>query len=155
LSQGARDGAVIVRNLHQFYTDAGFVPAAEDIAHFSLTIVHWQEIDQGRPAYYMEPVMKIFLDDEQQVANMRHMMKNILAHAMGGRLAKLKDVVTATQTQQAARLVPLSRSSSLRLSQGDSAIIIPPPSPQSLVDGPPQPPKKRQRVSSRTSSSNI
>ena len=163
MSQGARDGAVIVRYLHQFYTDAGFVPAVEDTAHFSLTIdmesahlfVHWQESDQGRLAYYMEPIMKIFLDDEQQVANMRHMMKNILAHAMGGRLAKLKDVVTATQTQQAARPVPLSRSSSLRLSQGDSAIIIPHPSPQSLVDGPPQPPKKRQRVSSRTSSSNI
>jgi hypothetical protein len=162
LSQGARDGAVIVRYLHQFFTDAGFVPAVEDTAHFSLTIdmesahlfVHWQESDQGRPAYYMEPIMKTFLDDEQQVANMRHMMKNILAYAMGGRLAKLRDVVTATQSQQAARLVRLGRSSSLRLSQGDSAVIIPPPSPQSLGDGPSQPSTKRQRISSRTSFSN-
>jgi hypothetical protein len=160
--QGARDGAVIVRYLHQFFTDAGFVPAVEDTAHFSLTIdmesahlfVHWQESDQGRPAYYMEPIMKTFLDDEQQVANMRHMMKNILAYAMGGRLAKLRDVVTATQSQQAARLVRLGRSSSLRLSQGDSAVIIPPPSPQSLGDGPSQPSTKRQRISSRTSFSN-
>lgn len=153
---------MIVRYLHQFYSDAGFVPAVEDTAHFSLTIdmesahlfVHWQEFDQGRPAYYMEPVMKIFLDDEQQVANMRYTMKNILTYAMGGRLAKLRDVVTANQSQQAARPVPLGRSSSLRLVQDDSAIIIPPPSPQSLGDGPSQPSKKRQRVSSRTSLSN-
>jgi hypothetical protein len=134
----------------------------KDTAHFSLTIdmesahlfVHWQEFEQERPAYYMEPVMKTFLDDEQQVADMRHTMKNILAYAMGSRLAKLRDVVEATQTQQTAKSLPPSRSSSLGLPQGHNAINIPPPSPQSFGNGPPHPPKKRQRVSSRASSSN-
>ncbi|KAF2844531.1 hypothetical protein T440DRAFT_523428 [Plenodomus tracheiphilus IPT5] len=160
--QGARDGAVIVRYLHQFYTDAGIVPTTQDTAHFFLTIdmesahlfVHWQEFDQKCPAYYMEPVMKAFLDNEQQVADMRHMMKKILAYAMGSRLARLRTVIEATQTQQAARSLLISRSSSLRLSQGDSAINISPPSPQSLGNGLSHPSKKRQRTSSRASSSN-
>ncbi|KAF2023767.1 hypothetical protein EK21DRAFT_80132, partial [Setomelanomma holmii] len=128
--QGARDGAVIVRYLHQFYTDAGFVPTVKDTAHFSLTMdmesahlfVHWEEFDVERPAYYREPVMKAFLDDEQQVADMRHIVKNILAFALGSRLANLRAVVEATRTRQAATPLLPSRSSSTRLSQGDSAV---------------------------------
>jgi hypothetical protein len=162
LHTGARDGAVIVRYLHQFYTDAGVVPTVRDTAHFSLTIdmesahlfVHWEELDEERPAYYMEPVMKCFLDDEQQVADMRHMMKNILADAFGSRLANLRDAVEATRTQQAATHILPSSSSSIGLSQGDNAVNIPPPSPQSLGDEPSHQPRKRQRVLSRVSSSN-
>ncbi|KAF7441812.1 hypothetical protein TUN199_11281 [Pyrenophora tritici-repentis] len=160
--QGARDGAVIVRYLHQFYADAGLVPTVKDTAHFSLTIdmesahlfIHWEEFDQERPAYYMEPVMKTFLDNEQQVADLRYMMKNVLAYAMGSRLANLRNAVEATQTQQAARSLPPSRSSSLGLFQRDSTVNIPPPTPQSPGDEPSHPPQKRQRVVSRASSSN-
>jgi hypothetical protein len=153
LSPGARDGAVIVRYFHQFYTDAGFVPIVEDTAHLALTIdmesahlfVHWQEFGQGRPSYYIEPIVKAFLDDEQQVADMRHTMKNMLAYAMGSRLAKLRDVVEATQP---------SRSSTLGLPQEDDTVNVPPPSPHSLSNAPPHPPKKRQRVSSSALSGN-
>jgi hypothetical protein len=162
LHAGARDGAVIVRYLHQFYTDAGFVPTVRDTAHFSLTIdmesahlfVHWEEFEEERPAYYMEPVMKSFLDDEQQVADMRHMMKNILADAFGSRLANLRAAVEATRTQQAATTFLPSRSSSIGLPHGDNAINIHPPSPQSLGDEASHLPRKRQRVLSRASSSN-
>jgi hypothetical protein len=35
---GVRDGAVIVRYFHQFYTDAGFVPTTKNTAHLSLTV---------------------------------------------------------------------------------------------------------------------
>jgi hypothetical protein len=160
---GARDGAVIVRYLHQFYTDAGFVPTVKDTAHFSLTIdmesahlfVHWEEFNEEQPAYYMEPVLKTFLDDEQQVADMRYMMKNILAYAFGSRLANLRAAVEATRIPQAAPPLLTRSSSSIRLFQGDNAINIPPPSPQSLGDEPSNPPQKRQRVLSRASSSNI
>jgi hypothetical protein len=159
---GARDGAVIVRYLHQFYTDAGFVPTVTDTVHFSLTIdmesahlfVHWEEFDEERPAYYMEPVMKAFLDDEPQVADMRYMMKNILAYAFGSRLGNLKAVVEATRIQQAATPLLSRSSNSIGPFHGDSAINIPPPSPQSLGDEPSNPPQKRQRVLSRASSSN-
>jgi hypothetical protein len=162
LYTGARDGAVIVRYLHEFYTGAGFVPTVKDTAHFSLTIdmesahlfVHWEEFDEERPAYYMEPVIKAFLDDEQQVADMRQIMKNILAFALGSRLANLRAAVEATRTRQAATAHLPSRSSSIGLSQGDSAINILPPSPHSLGDEPSHPPQKRQRGFSRTSSSN-
>ncbi|KAF1358609.1 hypothetical protein EJ07DRAFT_123470 [Lizonia empirigonia] len=160
--QGARDGAVIVRYLHRFYTDAGFVPTVKDTAHFSLTIdmesahlfVHWEEFDEEQPAYYMEPVMKTFLDDEQQVAYMRYILKNILAYAFGSRLANLRAAVEATRIHQAATPLLSRNSSSIGLFQGDSAIDIPPPSPQSLGDEPSNPPQKRQRVLSRASSSN-
>lgn len=109
--QGAQDGAVIVRYLYQFYTNVGIVPATLDTAHFSLTIdmesahlfVHWQEFEKELPAYYMKPVMKAFLDNEQQVADMRHMMKNILAYAMGNRLARLRSVIETTQAHQVKR----------------------------------------------------
>jgi hypothetical protein len=163
LRAGARDGAVIVRYLHQFYTDAGFVPNIKDTAHFSLTIdmesahllVHWEEFDDERPAYYMEPIMKAFLDNEQQVADMRHMMKNILAHAFGSRLANLRAAVESIQTQQAATHFMPSRPGSIGYAQADSAINIPPPSPESLGDESSHPPKKRQRTLIRISISHV
>ncbi|KAF2870457.1 hypothetical protein BDV95DRAFT_595213 [Massariosphaeria phaeospora] len=159
--QDARDGAVIVWYLHQFYTDAGLVPTVKDTVHFSLTIdmesvhlfVHWEEFDEERPAYYMEPVMKAFLDDEPQVANMRCMM-NIIVYAFGSRLANLRAAVEATRIQQAATPFLSRSSSSIRLFQGDSAINIPPPSPHSLGNELSNTPQKRQRVLSRASSSN-
>jgi hypothetical protein len=98
--------------------------------------------------------MKAFLDDEQQVVDMRHIMENIFAFAFGSRLANLRAAVKATRTRQAATPLLPSRSNSIGLSQGDSAINIPPPSPQSLGDEPSHPPKKRQRVLSRALSSN-
>jgi hypothetical protein len=102
----------------------------------------------------MEPVMKTFLDDEQQVADMRYMMKNILANAFGSRLANLRAAVEAIRIQQAVTPLLSRRSNSIGLFQRDGAINIPPLSPQSLGDEPSNPPKKHQRVLSRASSSN-
>jgi hypothetical protein len=52
--------------------------------------VHWEEFDKERSTYHMEPDMKAFLDDEQQVADIRYIMKNNLAFALGSRLANLR-----------------------------------------------------------------
>jgi hypothetical protein len=87
--------------------------------------------------------VKAFLDNKQQVATMRHIMKNVLAHAIESRLNKLRDIVKIIQIEQLARPFAPSRSSSLRLAQGNNAINIPPLSPQSLSDRPSHPPKKR------------
>jgi hypothetical protein len=98
----------------------------------------------------IKPIMKAFLDDEQQVVDMRHIMKNILAFAFGSRLANLRAAVKATRTRQASTPLLPSRSNSIGLSQGDSAINIPPPSPQSLGGEPSHPPKRTPACSQQS-----
>jgi hypothetical protein len=63
--------------------------------------VHWEEFDKERSTYHMEPDMKAFLDDEQQVADIRYIMKNNLAFALGSRLANLRAAPEATRIRQA------------------------------------------------------
>jgi hypothetical protein len=73
-----------------------------DTMHFSLTIdseiallhAHWHEENpNGWTEYYMERIMRIFLNEEHQVADMRAVMERIIVHAMGPRLQKLREAV--------------------------------------------------------------
>jgi hypothetical protein len=64
--------------------------------------VHWEEFDKEQSTYHVELDMKAFLDDEQQVADIRYIMKNILAFALGSRLANLRAAPEATRIRQAA-----------------------------------------------------
>jgi hypothetical protein len=92
----------MIRHLHHLYTSTGFDPAIEDTAHLSLTFdmetamlyVHWQEIDkEGHLKYYREPFRQTFLNDEPDVARLRHIVENLLAYAIGSRLEKIREVV--------------------------------------------------------------
>jgi hypothetical protein len=102
----------MIRHLHHFYTSAGLDPAIQETAHLSLTLdmetamlyVHWQEINkQGHLRYYREPFRQIYLNDEPDVARLRHIMENLVTYAMGSRLEKLKDVVNGKQAARAER----------------------------------------------------
>jgi hypothetical protein len=102
----------MIRHLHHFYTSAGLDPAIQETAHLSLTFdmetamlyVHWQEIDkEGHLEYYREPFRQIPLNDEPDVARLRHIMENLLTYAMGSRLEKIKDVVNGIQAARAER----------------------------------------------------
>ncbi|PVH96089.1 hypothetical protein DM02DRAFT_570094, partial [Periconia macrospinosa] len=104
--QGARDGAAIVRNLHDFYRSAQHVTSIVDTAHFSLTTdtnsaklwVHWLENAEDRGAdYHMELISQAFLRPltprDTGMVDMRKMLRNILEYAVTERLNNIKDAI--------------------------------------------------------------
>ncbi|KAF2800535.1 hypothetical protein K505DRAFT_228580 [Melanomma pulvis-pyrius CBS 109.77] len=106
--QGARDGAAIVRSLHDFYRTAQHSPSIVDTAHFSLTTdtdivklwVHWLETNEnGGADYHMELVNQAFLRPltprDTGMVDMRKMLRNILEYAVGARLHNIKAAIAS------------------------------------------------------------
>ncbi|KAF2000487.1 hypothetical protein P154DRAFT_434731 [Amniculicola lignicola CBS 123094] len=106
--QGARDGAAIVRSLHDFYRTAQHTPPIVDTAHFSLTTdtdsvklwVHWVETkEDGGADYHMELISQAFLRPltprDTGMVDMRKMLRNILEYAVGARLDNIKAAIAS------------------------------------------------------------
>ncbi|OCL15171.1 hypothetical protein AOQ84DRAFT_370614 [Glonium stellatum] len=102
-AQGARDGAAVVANLHQFYQTRGIQhPSASSTCHFSGTAtadscylyVHWRLEAIGKhPTYHMDRIASGNLDDADQIAGFRRVIRNIFDHAIGARLTEIKNSI--------------------------------------------------------------
>ncbi|KAF1998830.1 hypothetical protein P154DRAFT_564388 [Amniculicola lignicola CBS 123094] len=100
-NQAARDGAAIVNYLYEFYSLAypDQKPVVVDTAHYSLTCdlhtaqiwVHWRD-EEG---HHMEMIYEFSLRKENEIVEGRGILKNILSHALGDRLVKIKDALPA------------------------------------------------------------
>jgi hypothetical protein len=107
-AQGARDGAAIVANLYQFYQTRGIkCPSASSTCHFSGTAtadscflyVHWRLEEAGKhPTYHMDRIASGNLDDADQLAGFRRVIRNIFDHAVDARLTEIKNAVAGIIT---------------------------------------------------------
>ena len=104
LPQGARDGAVIINHLRQFFGDTPDL--SEDLvstSHFSCTVdgrslivwVHWY--DQELKEFNMEQVGAYWMHLEKDLADFRCFYRNLLDDAVGTRLDKIKRVIARPQ----------------------------------------------------------
>lgn len=115
--QGARDGAVIVRYLFEFYTAAKQPTSVIDTAHFSLTtdtkyvslFVHWREDDTatGKTKYHMKEIAQAFLSpveaEDTAIVRMRKRLRNILDYALGERLTRIKKAIADMPESEVAK----------------------------------------------------
>ncbi|KAF1948946.1 hypothetical protein CC80DRAFT_529721 [Byssothecium circinans] len=114
-NQAARDGAVIVNYLHSFYSLAypDHEPGPIDIVHYSLTCdlhtaqiwVHWRD-EEG---HHMEIIFEFSLREVEEIVQARGILKNILNHAIGDRLAKIKSALPAFEKSRARGKGPTVR----------------------------------------------
>jgi hypothetical protein len=97
-NQAARDGAVLVNYLYDFYRTAyDRTPTAVEAHHFSLQCdmsygeiwVHWRE-DVN---HHMEHIHSFSLRDEAAVAEARGFLRNIVTYATGERLLMLREAL--------------------------------------------------------------
>lgn len=96
LDQGIRDGATIVKYLHDFFKRAylGREPAVMETCHYSATIdlrsillfVHWWD-EQG---YHMEKINSGILDKERDAVEIRAILRNMQDYALGERLKNIR-----------------------------------------------------------------
>lgn len=100
--QAARDGALIVNYMHQFYSHAfpDQHPSQLETCHVSLTTdmissyiwLHWREVDpiDGEVFYRMESIESALLHKLRDVAETRKVLHNYIEYAMGERLQSIK-----------------------------------------------------------------
>jgi hypothetical protein len=96
--QAARDGALIVNYMHQFYSHAypDLGPTLLEMCRVSLiaeTIssyfwLHWRKVDpvDGKVYYRMEPIESAHLHKLSDVAETRKILHNYIDYGMGERL---------------------------------------------------------------------
>ncbi|KAI5357347.1 hypothetical protein Slin15195_G130040 [Septoria linicola] len=164
--QSARDGAAIVQFLHHFYSYADDRdPDPVDTCHFSATCdmesvvvyVHWRNVTpEGVVRLEMQRVCEAFCWRQDQVADVRRFIRNLVAHAQGPRLVRVKAalaVLTAKYSQQSCSLLTLpQRAAATTAARSDSASAATapmPPTPTNLPQSPDVPshrPHKRVRA---------
>jgi hypothetical protein len=123
--------------LRQVYGD---LPSASDTCHFSITTdtatgfiwVHWKEGgDKGGFRHYMEYIHEFSLRHQDQVATARQLLCNIINHAVGPRLEKIKAAIkTSYETVLNGFRLPASMGAP---SERLQAFVLPPPSPASTA----------------------
>lgn len=106
----ARDGAVVVNYLCQFYKNSDIEPSIVQTCHFSLTCdfetteiwVHWREGSQ----YHMELVNKSSLRQLSEVESARNVLRNIVEYSVGKRWDDIKKAIPSFATLWAQGTVP-------------------------------------------------
>lgn len=160
VSQAARDGAVIVNHLYDFYSVAhNTAPSPVDMCHFSFVSdleygqiwIHWRE---GMD-HYMEHVHDFSLRREEDIQKARGILHNIKNYANAERLETIRHALPAFSEarKQPGRYpsVPASEASASAsgLSQYSASVNFP-RTPLSVVSEPTKgaSARKRQRVES-------
>ena len=108
--QAARDGAVVVNYLCEFYRNADIEPSVVQTCHFSLTCdletseiwVHWREEDQHR----MELINKASLRQLSELEKTRNILRNIVEYSLGDRLDDIKRSIPSFAAVWAQGRVP-------------------------------------------------
>ncbi|KAH7119584.1 hypothetical protein B0J11DRAFT_582104 [Dendryphion nanum] len=108
--QAARDGAVVVNYLYEFYRNASIEPSIVQISHVSLTCdletaeiwVHWR---QGG-LHHMELINKCSLRQLPEVESIRSNLRNIVEYSLGERLSDIKKAIPSFASSKAQGSVP-------------------------------------------------
>ncbi|KAL6711787.1 hypothetical protein ACN47E_002830 [Coniothyrium glycines] len=127
--QAARDGALIVNYMHQFYSTAypNRNPSQLYTCHVSLTTdmlttslwLHWREVDSvDKQVYYrMERIHSAHLHEVEELAVTRNMLHNYINYALKQRLASIKaalvpfwDNCSATRKETVTKLNSFDKS---------------------------------------------
>ena len=150
-NQAARDGAVIVNYLHEFYSLAYLDrhPLVVDTAHYSFTCdlhtaqiwVHWHD----QEGHHMETIIEFSLRVENEIVKARGILKNILNYALGGRLENIKNTLPAFEKSRIKGKGPTIRAgmSTVAPSEAGSEFVFQLPiTPQSSASDPTK--KKRK-----------
>ncbi|KAF2677726.1 hypothetical protein K458DRAFT_436363 [Lentithecium fluviatile CBS 122367] len=162
-NQSARDGAVIVNHLHEFYAAAypDRAPSVVDTCHFSVTSdlnyleiwVHWRA--NGSDEHHMEQVDNFSLRKEEHVREARSLLRNIADYAVGDRLAAIKAAIPSfAESQLKGQVRPIlppestAPSSSASATSGRLLNFMFPMTPNSTGSGSvmSEPVKKRPRL---------
>ncbi|KAF2733706.1 hypothetical protein EJ04DRAFT_577407 [Polyplosphaeria fusca] len=105
--QAARNGALIVNYMHQFYLLAypNRAPTPLETCHFSMTTecytiilwIHWREVNpmDGQVYFRMEEVEMARMRKLDDVLEVRKILKNYIDFAMGERLRSIKKALPA------------------------------------------------------------
>ena len=105
--QAARDGALIVNYMHQFYSLAypNRPPTQLQTCHFSTTTeiytymlwIHWREVDpdDGEVYFRMEEVETARMNKLDDVREVRKILHNYLDFSLGERLRSIKEALHA------------------------------------------------------------
>ncbi|PSN58799.1 hypothetical protein BS50DRAFT_345239 [Corynespora cassiicola Philippines] len=108
--QAARDGAVVVNYLREFYKNSDIEPSIIRTCHFSLTCdlemaeiwIHWHENKQ----HHMELINKSSLRQLSEVEGTRNVLRNIVEYSLDERLTEIKKAIPSFATQWAQGSVP-------------------------------------------------
>jgi hypothetical protein len=161
--QCARDGAAIVHFLHHFYSSVEDQdPDPADTCHFSATCdmesiviyVHWRSVTpEGVVRIEMQRIYAAFCWEDDRVANVRRFIRNLVAHAQGPRLDRIKAalaILAAKYDQPKACLIRFPQHVTVAPSKSASAATMTmPPTPTDLpklTDLPLSRPRKRART---------
>ncbi|KAF2123681.1 hypothetical protein P153DRAFT_303566 [Dothidotthia symphoricarpi CBS 119687] len=118
--QAARDGALIVNYMYQFYTLAypNRAPSQLDTCHMSVTTegytitlwIHWREIstEDGQVYFRMEIVDAVHMSKVKDLQTVRGILHNYVEYALGQRLATIKTALPAFWLNP-ARKKPMSQ----------------------------------------------
>jgi hypothetical protein len=151
LDQGIRDGATVVKYLHDFFKRAypGREPTVVETCHYSATIdmrsillfIHWWDAE----GYHMEKINSGILDKERDAIEIRAILRNMQDYALRERLDNIRlalNQLLKLHLQQApvSSAVPLTPSSVLSCSGVSMSI------PDALPIDDPARPTKRMRV---------
>ncbi|RMZ72886.1 hypothetical protein GMOD_00010470 [Pyrenophora seminiperda CCB06] len=143
--QAARDGALIVTYMHQFYTLAypNRNPTQLETCHFSLTTegytiilwIHWREVDpeDGEVYFRMEEVETARMGKLNDLLDMRRMLHNYLDFAFGERLRSIKEALPAFWPNRPKRRVKMTKSRSSTTTLGSELRFDLPITPSSSV----------------------
>jgi hypothetical protein len=113
--QAARDGALIVSYMHQFYSYAYSArdPWQLETCHVSLTIemissflwLHWREVDpvDGEVYYRMEPIESAHLRTLRDVSKTWKILRNYIGYTLGERLKSIKAALSPFWQNRPAR----------------------------------------------------
>ncbi|KAJ4365385.1 hypothetical protein N0V95_000532 [Ascochyta clinopodiicola] len=166
--QAARDGAIIVNYMHQFYTLAypGRDPTAMETCHMSLTTegytivlwIHWRETNTEDDEVYwrMEELDTARMNKLDDLRHMRNMLHNYLDNAMEERLSSIKEALPAFWSHRPKKRVNSTRSQS-SAAETDLQLDIPltPSTSATMSADGDLDPRKRRRTWSHESSSHL
>ncbi|KAF1937774.1 hypothetical protein EJ02DRAFT_47020 [Clathrospora elynae] len=122
--QAARDGALIVNYLHQFYSLAypNRPPTQLQTCHFSITTeiytcmlwIHWREVDpdDGEVYFRMEEIETARMNKLDDVREVRKILHNYLDFSLGERLRSIKEALYAFWPNRPEKKVKKTQSQS-------------------------------------------
>lgn len=149
--QTCRNGVAVCEYMARLYQRAGIVPDAVDTCHWSLTcdtktielFVHWRVQEGDEVQYHMRRISTAALEgDEDEVENdkvvkIRKRLRNLLEHARGQRLDRIKFALSGIALPTPRSSSPRKRAAASQLSGSlrDEAIgasitssaLVPPP----------------------------
>ncbi|KAF2811521.1 uncharacterized protein BDZ99DRAFT_385092 [Mytilinidion resinicola] len=159
--QAARDGALIVNYMHDFYSLAypNRTPTHLETCHFSLTTegytiilwIHWREVDleNGEVYFRMEEVEMARMGKLDDLLDVWRTLHNYLDFALGERLRSIKEALSAFWSNRSEKKVKRTKSRSSMTVSGLELRLDMPMTPSSNMgesaNGDAVPPKKIKR----------